>query len=143
MAYSKAELAALAALGAVLGAVLRKFPYVLIATDDMYEHILWTQESFNNILTVNPDLYDRTIVLNEIDGIECLPGDGTFYVFPDFSGMQAKLGCATDTDLAEKLLEAGVALVPGSAFGTPGHMRISFATSDENLQKAIERLKAA
>jgi aspartate aminotransferase len=211
MAYSKAELEA-------LGAVLRKYPSVLIATDDMYEHILWTQESFNNILTVNPDLYDRTIVLNgvskaysmtgwrigyaagpqkligamkkiqsqstsnptsiaqyaaqaalegdqecvkdmvkvfkqrhdymvkalnEIDGIECLPGDGTFYVFPDFSGMQAKLNCETDTDLAEKLLEAGVALVPGSAFGTPGHMRISFATSDENLQKAIERLKAA
>jgi aspartate aminotransferase len=211
MAYSKAELAA-------LGAVLRKYPDVLIATDDMYEHILWTEESFNNILTVNPDLYDRTIVLNgvskaysmtgwrigyaagpqkligamkkiqsqstsnptsiaqyaaqaalegdqecvkdmvkvfklrhdymvkalnEIDGIECLPGDGTFYVFPDFSGMQAKLNCETDTDLAEKLLEAGVALVPGSAFGTPGHMRISFATSDENLQKAVERLKGA
>jgi aspartate aminotransferase len=57
--------------------------------------------------------------------------------------MQAKLGCATDTDLAEKLLEAGVALVPGSAFGTPGHMRISFATSEDNLQKSITRLKAA
>jgi aspartate aminotransferase len=81
--------------------------------------------------------------LNEIDGVECLAGDGTFYVFPDFSGMQARLGCETDTDLAERLLEAGVALVPGSAFGTPGHMRISFATSDENLQKAVERLKAA
>ena len=211
MAYSKAEFIA-------LGEVLRKYPDVLIATDDMYEHILWTEESFNNILTVNPDLYDRTIVLNgvskaysmtgwrigyaagpqaligamkkiqsqstsnptsiaqvaaqaalegqqecvqdmvkvfkqrhdymvealnEIDGIECLAGDGTFYVFPDFSGMQAKLNCKTDTDLAERLLEAGVALVPGSAFGTPGHMRISFATSDENLQKAIERLKSA
>ncbi len=211
MAYTKAELAE-------LGAVLRKYPDALIATDDMYEHILWTEESFNNILTVNPDLYERTIVLNgvskaysmtgwrigyaagpqpliaamkkiqsqstsnpasisqvaaqaalegdqqcvkdmvkvfkqrhdymvkalnEIDGIECLAGDGTFYVFPDFSGMQTKLGCNTDTDLAEKLLEAGVALVPGSAFGTPGHMRISFATSDENLQKSIERLKAA
>jgi len=81
--------------------------------------------------------------LNEIDGIECLAGNGTFYVFPDFSGMQAKLGCETNTDLAEKLLEAGVALVPGSAFGTPGHMRISFATSDENLQKAVTRLTAA
>jgi len=52
---------------------------------------------------------------------------------------QAKLNCKTDADLAEKLLKAGVALVPGSAFATPGHMRISFATSDENLQKAIER----
>ena len=211
MAYSKAEFIA-------LGDVLRKYPDVLIATDDMYEHILWTEESFNNILTANPDLYDRTIVLNgvskaysmtgwrigyaagpqaligamkkiqsqstsnptsiaqvaaqaalegdqgcvkdmvkvfkqrhdymvkalnEIDGIDCLAGDGTFYVFPDFSGMQKKLGCETDTDLAEKLLEAGVALVPGSAFGTSGHMRISFATSDDNLQKAVERLKTA
>ena len=211
MTYTKAELCE-------LGTALRKYPDVLVATDDMYEHILWTTEEFNNILTVNPDLYDRTIVLNgvskaysmtgwrigyaagpqpliaamkkiqsqstsnptsiaqvaaqaalegdqqcvkdmvkvfkqrhdymvkalnEIDGIECLAGDGTFYVFPDFSGMQTKLGCNTDTDLAEKLLEAGVALVPGSAFGTPGHMRISFATSDENLQKSIERLKAA
>jgi len=211
MAYTKAELSE-------LGAVLRKYPDVLVATDDMYEHILWTTEEFNNILTVNPDLYDRTIVLNgvskaysmtgwrigyaagpqpliaamkkiqsqstsnptsisqvaaqaalegdqqcvrdmvkvfkqrhdymvkalnEIDGIECLAGDGTFYVFPDFSGMQTKLNCKTDTDLAEKLLEAGVALVPGSAFGTPGHMRISFATSDENLQKAAELLKVA
>jgi len=81
--------------------------------------------------------------LNDIEGIECLAGDGTFYLFPDFAQAQAKLNCKTDTDLAEKLLEAGVALVPGSAFGTPGHMRISFATSDENLQKAIERLTTA
>ncbi len=49
----------------------------------------------------------------------------------------------TDTDLAEKLLEKGIALVPGSAFGTLGHMRISFSTSNDNLQKAIERLTAA
>ncbi len=211
MAYTKVELAE-------LGAVLRKYPDILIATDDMYEHILWTEESFNNILTVNPDLYERTIVLNgvskaysmtgwrigyaagpqpliaamkkiqsqstsnpasisqvaaqaalegnqqcvkdmvsafkqrhdymvkalnAIDGIKCLAGDGTFYLFPDFRKAQQKLGCKTDTDLAEKLLEAGVALVPGSSFGTPGHMRISFATSDMNLQKAIARLTAA
>lgn len=211
MAYSKAEFEA-------LGDVLRKYPNVLIATDDMYEHILWTEEDFNNIVTVNPDLYERTIVLNgvskaysmtgwrigyaagpqpliasmkkiqsqstssptsiaqvaaqaalegdqqcvkdmvtvfkkrhdfminalnEIDGIECLNGDGTFYLFPSFKGAQEKLGCETDTDLAEKLLEAGVALVPGSAFGTPGHMRISFATSDSNLEQSIERLKKA
>ncbi len=211
MAYTKAELAE-------LGAVLRKYPDVLIATDDMYELILWTEESFNNILTVNSDLYDRTIVLNgvskaysmtgwrigyaagpqpliaamkkiqsqstsnpasisqvaaqaaleggqqcvkemvsafkqrhdymvkalnNIDGIDCLKGNGTFYLFPNFAKALAKLNCKTDTDLAEKLLEAGVALVPGSAFGTPGYMRISFATSDENLKKAIERLTIA
>ena len=50
----------------------------------------------------------------------------------------------TDVEFAEKMLnEAEVALVPGSAFGTPGHMRISFATSDENLQKAVALLTAA
>jgi aspartate aminotransferase len=88
--------------------------------------------------------HDDTVkALNEIDGIDYLAGDGTFYVFPDFSGMQAKLNCNTDTELAENLLEAGIALVPGSAFGTLGHMLISFATNDENLQKAIERLKTA
>ena len=211
MSYSKAELEA-------LGEVLRKYPDVLIATDDMYEHILWTKEPFNNILTANPDLYERTIVLNgvskaysmtgwrigyaagpqpligamkkiqsqstsnptsisqvaaqaalegnqervkemvvafkerhdymvkalnDINGIECLEGDGTFYLFPDFSKAQAKLNCKTDANLAEKLLKAGVALVPGSAFGTPGHMRISFATGDEKLRKAVERLTTA
>ena len=211
MAYSADELRA-------LGEVLREYPEVLIATDDMYEHTLWEGQEFHNILTVNPDLYERTIVLNgvskaysmtgwrigyaagpekligamkkiqgqstsnptsisqvaataalngdqqcvkdmvtafkrrhdymvealnAIDGINCPAGDGTFYIFPDFSGAMKKLNCQDDNELAEKLLEAGVAMVPGSSFGTPGHMRISFATSDENLQKAVERLQKA
>ena len=211
MAYSADELRA-------LGEVLREYPEVLIATDDMYEHTLWEGQEFHNILTVNPDLYERTIVLNgvskaysmtgwrigyaagpekligamkkiqgqstsnptsisqvaataalngdqqcvkdmvtafkrrhdymvealnAIDGINCPAGDGTFYIFPDFSGAMKKLNCQDDNELAEKLLEAGVAMVPGSSFGTPGHMRISFATSDENLQKAVERLMIA
>jgi aspartate aminotransferase len=102
------------------------------------------QECVQDMVKVFKQRHDYMVkALNEIDGVECLAGDGTFYVFPDFSGMQTKLNCETDTDLAEKLLEAGVALVPGSAFGTPGHMRISFATSDENLQKAVKRLKNA
>jgi len=67
MTYTKAELAE-------LGAVLRKYPDVLIATDDMYEHILWTEESFNNILTVNPDLYERTIVLNGVSKAYSMTG---------------------------------------------------------------------
>lgn len=67
MAYSKAEFEA-------LGDVLRKYPNVLIATDDMYEHILWTEEPFNNILTVNPDLYDRTIVLNGVSKAYSMTG---------------------------------------------------------------------
>jgi aspartate aminotransferase len=102
------------------------------------------QECVKEMVKVFKQRHDYMVeALNAIGGIECLKGDGTFYLFPDFSGAQKKLNCETDTDLAEKLLEAGVALVPGSAFGTPGHMRISFATSDSNLQKAIERLQKA
>ena len=211
-AYSRAEFEALAA-------VLRKHPDILIATDDMYEAILWTAEPFANIVMAAPDLKDRTIVLhgvskaysmtgwrigyaagpaplikamakvqsqstsspcaisqaaavealnasqdcvaemvkafrerhdkvvaglNALPGVDCLESDGTFYAFPNFSGAMQALGCATDVELGEKLLEeAEVALVPGSAFGTPGHMRLSFATSQENLDKAIERLGRA
>jgi len=212
MAYTKAELESLAA-------VLLKHPQVLVATDDMYEPILWTEESFNNILTVCPELYDRCIVLNgvskaysmtgwrigyaagpekligamkkiqsqstsnptsiaqvaaeaalngdqgcvqdmlvafkerhdyvvaalnELPGVECVESDGTFYAFPSFKGAMAAAGIESDVDFAEKLLnEAEVALVPGSAFGTPGHMRLSYATSMDVLEEAISRLKKA
>ncbi|MEP3588506.1 MAG: aminotransferase class I/II-fold pyridoxal phosphate-dependent enzyme, partial [Marinobacter sp.] len=83
--------------------------------------------------------------LNKLPGVECPYGDGTFYVFPSFQGaIDATDGVSTDVEFAEKLLsEAGVALVPGSAFGSPGHMRLSFATSMDNLEKAIERLEKA
>jgi aspartate aminotransferase len=213
VAYRMADLEA-------LGEVLRRHPNVLIATDDMYEHILWSEESFSNILNVCPDLYDRAIVLNgvskaysmtgwrigyaggpreliramkniqsqstsnptsisqvaaqaalegdqsciqtmlqafrerhdfvvgalnEIDGVECLKGDGTFYCFPNMQGVINNLpSVSDDVELAEHLLgEAGVALVPGSAFGAPGYMRLSFATSMENLQEAVRRIKTA
>jgi len=212
VAYTEAELKALAE-------VLKKFPNVLIATDDMYEHILWAEGGFHNIVTVCPELYDRTIVmngvskaysmtgwrigyvggpakligamkkiqsqstsnptsiaqyaaeaalngdqgcvqdmlkafkerhdyvvaaLNELPGVECIESDGTFYAFPSFKGAMEKAGITTDVEFAEKLLnDAEVALVPGSAFGTPGHMRLSFATSMENLQNAIARLAKA
>ncbi len=210
-AYSRAELAA-------LGEVLRRYPDVLIATDDMYEHILWTDAPFSNILNACPDLYERTLVLNgvskayamtgwrigyaagpaplikamkniqsqstsnpasvsqaaaraalegdqgcvsemlqafkarhdhvvaglnAIDGVQCLPSDGTFYAFPDMRGLIARLdGVDDDLDLAEHLIEhAGVALVPGSAFGSPGYMRLSYATSMENLDEALARIR--
>lgn len=209
MAYTKAELAA-------LGAVLLKHPQIVIATDDMYEKILWAEEPFCNILNACPELYDRTVVihavsktyamtgwrlgwacgpkdliramtaiqsqstsnpcsisqvaaetalngdqacvaqmteafkrrhdllvegLNKIPGVCCLPGDGTFYVFPDVSGLIEKLGVRDDLALADKLInEALVALVPGSAFGTPGHLRLSFATSDDVLIKCLQRI---
>jgi aspartate aminotransferase len=65
--FSKAELLALAE-------VLRKHPQVLIATDDMYEHIIWTAEKFENIVTVAPDLYDRTMVLNGVSKAYAMTG---------------------------------------------------------------------
>jgi aspartate aminotransferase len=211
MAYSRAELLA-------LGEVLRKHPNIVIATDDMYEKILWTNEPYSNLINACPDLYDRTVVihavsktysmtgwrigwacgpkalitamtdvqsqstsnptsisqvaaeaallgdqtcvetmrvafkarhdklivdLNSIAGISALPSDGTFYTFPNVQGLMQKLGCATDLELSDRLLkESLVALVPGSAFGTAGHVRISFATSQKVLDGCIERLRA-
>ena len=211
VAYSKEELQQ-------LGAVLDDFPNIIIATDDMYEHILWQPNSFVNILNANPQLYERTMVLNgvskaysmtgwrigyaagpqdliaamrkvqsqstsnptsisqvaaeaaltqdqsciqtmlvefkkrhdfvvneinKIPGIDCLNTDGTFYVFPNIEKMLEKLsGVDDDLALAEYLIEkAGVALVPGTAFGCPGHIRISIATSMENLEIALARIK--
>lgn len=212
-AYTRAEWEALAA-------VLRQHPQIYIATDDMYEHIWWLNESFSNIVMAAPDLYDRTFVLNGVSkaysmtgwrigyaagpaevikamskvqsqstsnpasisqaaavaalngdhgcvremvvafkqrhdyvvdalnalpGVSCQQSDGTFYAFPDFSEVIARLeGVDDDIQFGEFLLEkAGVALVPGSAFGTPGHMRLSYATSLDTLKSAIERIAAA
>jgi aspartate aminotransferase len=213
VAYTRAELGA-------LGEVLRQHPQVLIATDDMYEHILWSEEPFSNILNACPDLYDRTIVLNgvskvyamtgwrigyaggpadlikamkkvqsqstsnpasisqvaaqtalegdqsciepmikafrerhdyvvdalnRIPGVVCLPADGTFYCFPHVQTVINRLDqVSDDIELAEYLLDkAGVALVPGSAFGAPGYVRISFATSMDILKDALTRLTDA
>jgi len=213
VAYSRDELRA-------LGKVLLQQPQVLVATDDMYEHILWSEEPFSNILNVCEELYPRTIVLNgvskayamtgwrigyaggprnliqamkkvqsqstsnpasisqaaaqealdgdqsciapmlkafkarhdfvvralnDIPGVRCAQADGTFYSFPDVSAVIKRLeGVNDDVELAEFLLrEAGVALVPGSAFGAPGYVRLSFATSMEVLEDALGRLKRA
>ncbi len=213
VAYSEPELKALAE-------VLLEYPDIIVATDDMYEHILWKKGTFVNILNACPQLYDRTMVLNgvskaysmtgwrigyaagpveiiaamrkiqsqstsnptsisqvaaeaaitgdqscidemmvefkkrhdfvvdalnKLEGIDCLPTDGTFYVFPNIEKLIQRLeGIDSDMDFAEYLIEkAGVALVPGTAFGSPGHMRISIATSMENLEQALERIKQA
>lgn len=213
VAYTRAELVA-------LGEVLLTHPDVLIATDDMYEHILWGEEPFCNIIMACPELYDRTIVLNgvskaysmtgwrigyaagpavliqamkkiqsqstsspasvsqvaaqaalegsqncvkemlsafkqrhdyvvaalnDIEGVECIAADGTFYAFPSFQKViNANPAFNDDLDLAEFLLnEAGVAVVPGSAFGAPGNMRLSFASGMQVLEEAIGRIKNA
>ena len=213
--YSQEELQA-------LGAVLRKHPGILIATDDMYEHILLTGDRFVNILNACPDLKARTVVLNgvskayamtgwrigycggpvtiitameniqsqstsnpnsiaqmaaeaalngdqscmipmveafkernqfltdalnSITGIHCLLSEGAFYAFADarqaISRLQSQqvLQDSSDVTFCSYLLEqAEVAVVPGSAFGCEGYMRLSFATSMENLREAVKRI---
>ena len=81
--------------------------------------------------------------LNKIKGISCLTPNGAFYVFPSCKGLlNKKTKLKTDTDFVQKLLEkANVAVVQGSAFGLEGYFRISYATSMENLKKAMERIK--
>jgi len=210
-AYTRAELRALAD-------VLVAHPRVLIGTDDMYEKIYWAPEPFASLLTVAPELYDRTVTingcsktyamtgwrigycggpkeivtamgtiqgqstsnassisqkaavaalndsqqcvtdmnraykerhdyvvaaLNSLPGVSCLPGAGTFYAFADVRGAMANLGLRDDNAFSEYLInKAGVAVVPGSGFGAPGHMRLSFACSRQTLEKAMERIRA-
>jgi len=79
--------------------------------------------------------------LNSLPGVSCLPGDGTFYAFAEVSRAMSSLGCRDDNEFAEMLLnDAGVAVVPGSGFGAPGHMRLSFACSMQTLEKALDRI---
>ncbi|GAB4170572.1 MAG: pyridoxal phosphate-dependent aminotransferase [Wenzhouxiangellaceae bacterium] len=79
--------------------------------------------------------------LNELPGIRCTAGEGAFYVFADCSEAIENLGLEDDQAFCTRLLEdAGVALVPGSAFGTPGHVRLSFACSRQMLEQAVERI---
>jgi len=82
--------------------------------------------------------------LNSLPGVSCVPGYGTFYAFFDVTKAMAEHGCRDDNEFAELLLnEAGVALVAGSGFGAPGHMRLSFACSMQTLEKALERMRKA
>ena len=82
--------------------------------------------------------------LNAINGISCLTPNGAFYVFPSCKGLlNKKTGLKTDTDFVQKLLEkSNVAVVQGLAFGLDGYFRISYATSMQNLKKAMERIRS-
>jgi aspartate aminotransferase len=87
---------------------------------------------------------------NSMRGLKCLKAGGAFYAFPDareaIKNLHAagKISAATDMALSEYLLEqVGVAVVPGSAFGAEGYFRISFATSMDNLTKALDRIEQA
>lgn len=83
--------------------------------------------------------------LNDIDGFSCLAGDGAFYAFPDVSEAIANISQVNnDIEFSSWLLEqAEVAVVPGTPFGAPGHVRLSFATDMDTLQKAMFRIKQA
>jgi len=203
-----------------IGNILKNYPNIIIASDDIYEHIIFNNKKFTNILNVCPNLYDQTVVLNgvskayamtgwrigyaagnkkiigamkkiqsqstsctcsiaqaaaksaldnsknevdkmvkeyqnrsdylykelnKIQGIKYKKPDGSFYAFIDVNGLINKLeNINDDFDLAEYFLnEANVALVPGSAFGSPNHVRISYATSLSNLTEAVKRIKIA
>ncbi len=211
IAYTAAELT-------LLGDVLLKYPNVAIATDDIYEHTLWGQPTFSNILMACPTLYDRCIVingvsksyamtgwrigyaagpskiiaamkkiqsqctsnptsisqvaaeaalngdqscitlmtnaykerhdymleqLNSMPGVKCLAGNGTFYNFPCVNELLARTKTIhNDIELSEYLLtDAEIAVIPGSAFGTPGFLRLSYATSMNNIQKAMQQMR--
>ena len=80
--------------------------------------------------------------LNGLSGFECRPCEGTFYAFPNIEHAIRSIGADDDVDFCERLLEAeNVALVPGSAFGAPGHLRLSFAASRETLEVALDRIE--
>ena len=80
--------------------------------------------------------------LRAIPGIKCAMPEGAFYVYPNVSAYLKKNGVADATALAEKLLdEVHVALVPGPAFGTEEHVRISYAASQEQIDEGLRRLK--
>jgi len=217
MAYSADDLAA-------LGEVIRKHPNIAVATDDMYEKILFDDKKFATFAQVNPDLKERTITLNgtskahcmtgwrigfcagprdlikamskvqgqstsnpssisqkaalaaltgptdeldemvrtyearrtwlvdalnNIPGMSCITPDGAFYVFPTVTDWIDKttpdgIRLADDVVICEWLLEAaGVALVPGTEFGSPGQIRLSYAVSQKTLEDAVNRIAQA
>jgi aspartate aminotransferase len=80
--------------------------------------------------------------LAALPGVRCRPGEGTFYAFADIGGAMQTLGFHDDVAFCDALLErVGVAVVPGSGFGAPGHMRLSFATDMHSLERALGRLR--
>ena len=79
--------------------------------------------------------------LNDIDGFKTTPGTGAFYLFPDVTNVIEQKGFSDDVELSQYLIEkANVAVVPGSAFGSPGYIRLSYATSLELIKEAVNRI---
>lgn len=88
---------------------------------------------------------DRVVAaLNAMPGVDCALPDGAFYVFPRITGAMGTMGQPTDAAFCDWLLQtAGVALVPGRAFGLPGHLRLSFAYAEADLTEGLARMAAA
>jgi len=217
MVYTAEELAA-------IGEVVRRHPNLIVATDDMYEKIIFDGKPFATFAEVNPDLKEQTVTFNGVSKAYCMTGwrigfcagpsliikamakiqgqstsnpnsiaqkaalaaltgptdalvemvstyeqrrgwlvkainaipgmhaimpDGAFYVFPSVAGLIGKrtpagLVIKDDVVLCEWLLEeAGVALVPGTEFGTPEHVRFSYAVAQQTLEDAVSRIAEA
>ena len=79
--------------------------------------------------------------LNQLTGFDCRPCEGTFYAFPNIAKAIESTGAKDDIDFCARLLEEkDLALVPGSAFGAPGHLRLSFAAKHDVLEAALNRI---
>jgi len=89
-------------------------------------------------------LRDQTLdLLGRIPGITCVRPQGAFYVYPNVSAYFGKSGIHSGGDVAKRLLhEAHVVTVPGEAFGTREHIRLSYATSSQEIQRGLERMQA-
>ena len=89
-------------------------------------------------------LRDRILKgLSEIKGLRCNKPDGAFYVYPNVSAYFGRDGLKSGADVAKRLLgEAHVVAVPGEAFGTTEHIRLSYATSAAEIDRGLERMKA-
>jgi len=100
------------------------------------------QDSVGTMLAEYERRRDRIVAgLRAIPGVRCGMPEGAFYVYPNVEAYVKKYGIADTTPLAEKLLdEAHIALVPGPAFGTNEHLRISYATSQEQIDEGLRRL---
>ena len=106
--------------------------------------LLEDQSCVNTMCAAFEERHDYLVnALNKLDGVDCMKCDGTFYCFPNFQGLIDRIeSVANDVEFAEYLLvEAGIACVPGTAFGSPGHIRFSYATSMDVLKEAVARLE--
>ena len=209
IAYTADELKA-------ISEVLKRHPNIIIASDEIYEYILWSMDNYVNLLNVCPELKEQMVIINGVSkayamtgwrigyaagpqkiigamkklqsqstsstctisqhaaavamsepksvihymieaykerhefvynalcnmkNVEVAPADGTFYIFPNVQQAINKLGLKDDIEFANIILErAKVALVPGTAFGAPGHIRISYATDLATLDGAMRQI---